>query len=129
MGKGHIRPPDSGKANRKFDIDRQHKVRSRSARGAWVRVHVSRGAGALTQGRGGARAREQEKTGQYNFKTGKRERDALKAGKGSGGPSKGSLWLLCIIVVFGALLLAWFVYYLAALELEGEEEVEADGKS
>jgi hypothetical protein len=36
---------------------------------------------------------------------------------------------VCIIVVFGALLLAAFVYYLAALELEGEEEVEADGKS
>ena len=49
MAKGHIRPPDSGKANRKFDMDRQHKVRSQSARGAWVRVHVSRGAGALTQ--------------------------------------------------------------------------------
>ena len=87
------------------------------------------GRGGADAGRGGARAREQEKTGQYNFTTGKRERDALKAGKGSGGASKGSLWLVCIIVVFGALLLAAFVYYLAALELEGEEEVEADGKS
>ena len=29
----------------------------------------------------------------------------------------------------GALLLAAFVYYLAALELEGEEEVEVDDKS
>jgi len=95
MGKGHIRAPDSGFANRKFDTNRQHK----------------------------------EKTGQYNFKTGKRERDALKAGKGSAGPSKSSLCAVCTVVLFGALLLAAFVYYLAALELEGEEEVEVDDKS
>jgi hypothetical protein len=147
MGKGHIRAPDSGFANRKFDTNRQHKVSSRRVyRTAPHRLlpHAPRtrrvGRGALLELRvrllltHGARpvmlaACAQEKTGQYNFKTGKRERDALKAGKGSAGPSKSSLCAVCTVVLFGALLLAAFVYYLAALELEGEEEVEVDDKS
>jgi len=67
---------------------------------------------------------EQEKTGQYDFKAGKKERNSLKAGKGSVGPT-GSLWLACTVVVLGSLLLAACVYYLATLELEdSEEEVE-----
>lgn len=96
MGKGHIRAPDSGFSNRKFDVNRHQK----------------------------------ERTGQYNFKTGKKERDAMKSGKGTSAASKGSLWFACTVVVVGALLLAAFVYYLAALELEAEEvEGEVDDKS
>ena len=51
----------------------------------------------------------------------------MKSGKGSGGGSgKGSLWVACTVLILGALLLAGFVYYLAMLELEGEEEVEVE---
>lgn len=71
----------------------------------------------------------QEKTGQYDFKTGKKERQSLKAGKGSAGP-QGSLWVVCTFVFLGAIFLAGFVYYMATLELDGEEvEVEVEEKS
>ena len=66
----------------------------------------------------------QEKTGQFDFKAGKKERQQLKAGKGTGGAPKSSLWLICLVLVLGAFLLAGLVYYMATLELEGEEEIE-----
>ena len=66
----------------------------------------------------------QEKTGQFDFKAGKKERQQLKAGKGTGGAPKSSLWLICMLLVVGAFLLAGLVYYMATLELEGEEEIE-----
>ena len=66
----------------------------------------------------------QEKTGQFDFKAGKKERQQLKAGKGTGGSPKSSLWLICLVLVLGAFLLAGLVYYMATLELEGEEEIE-----
>ena len=56
---------------------------------------------------------------------GKKERSALKAAKGTGGPT-GSLWVVCVTLVIGALLLAGIVYYMATLELDGEEEVEVE---
>lgn len=33
---------------------------------------------------------------------------------------------MCVTLVIGALLLAGIVYYMATLELEGEEEVEVE---
>jgi hypothetical protein len=66
----------------------------------------------------------QEKTGQFDFKAGKKERQQLKAGKGTGGAPKSSLWLICMVLVVGAFLLAGLVYYMATLELEGEEDIE-----
>ena len=62
----------------------------------------------------------QEKTGQHDYKVGKKERSALKAAKGTGGPT-GSLWTVCLALLLGAMLLAGFVYYMATLELDGEE--------
>jgi hypothetical protein len=71
----------------------------------------------------------QEKSGQHNYQTTKKERNALKAGKGAQVTPTGSIWVVCIFVVLGALLLAGFVYYMATLELEGEEvDVEVEEK-
>ena len=58
----------------------------------------------------------QEKTGQHNFQTTKKERHALKAGKGGrGGGQGGSIWTVCAVALLGALLLAGFVYYMVIL--------------
>ena len=73
---------------------------------------------------GDGAAKFQEKTGQHDYKVGKKERSALKAAKSTGGPT-GSLWTVCVALLVGSMLLAGFVYYMATLELDGEEvEIE-----
>mmetsp|Transcript_2043 Transcript_2043/g.4176 ORF Transcript_2043/g.4176 Transcript_2043/m.4176 type:complete len:86 (+) Transcript_2043:52-309(+) len=56
-----------------------------------------------------------ENTGKFNYATGKRERAAMKAGKPDIVP-KVHIWLAASVVAAAALLIAFFVWFMAQVE-------------
>mmetsp|Transcript_20854 Transcript_20854/g.49620 ORF Transcript_20854/g.49620 Transcript_20854/m.49620 type:complete len:94 (-) Transcript_20854:76-357(-) len=65
-----------------------------------------------------------EKTGQFNYAAGKKERAVMKAGKGDSGPEAN--WLLaCTVLLVFFMLLAGIIYFFA---LPDEEEVEVSAE-